>query len=388
MAKKAAKGMGTIRKKTVKRGDKEYTYFEARVTTGRDPGTGKQIQRSFTGKSQKEVAQKLKAAMAAVDAGTYMAPSRLTVGEWLDIWQRDYLGNVKQNTVRVYMVNIRRHIKPALGAIKLESLCPHMVQGFINGLEGLSPASVRLVYKVLHQALEKAVELAYIQKNPANGCVLPKAEQKEIRPLEDKQMAALLGAAKGTSLENLIMVALFTGCRLSELLGLTWDVVDFKKGIVTINKQLARKDHRKGELFISPKNGKARTLMPAASVLAVLKAQKREQAEKQLKAGPMWDNVYKLVFSNEIGGPLEQYRVEREFKTILSAAGLSGVRFHDLRHTYAVNAIRAGDDIKSIQSNLGHSSAAFTLDRYGHFTEDLKRASAERMEAFLQSVLK
>ena len=99
---KSAKGTGTIRKKTVTRGGKEYTYWEARVTTGRDSGTGKQIQRSFTGKTQREVREKMQAAAVEVNQGRYTAPSKLTVGQWLDIWQRDYLGSLKPCTVRTY----------------------------------------------------------------------------------------------------------------------------------------------------------------------------------------------------------------------------------------------------------------------------------------------
>ena len=161
MAKRGAKGGGTIRKKTVTRSGKEYTYWEARVTTGRDPGTGKQIQRSFTGKTQKEVREKMQAAAVEVNQGTYTAPQRMTVGGWMDIWAADYLGGVKPATAGIYRGNIKNHIKPALGAVRLDQLHPHTVQGFVNGL-GLSPASVRLAYKVLHMALEKAVELDYI----------------------------------------------------------------------------------------------------------------------------------------------------------------------------------------------------------------------------------
>ncbi len=102
MARKNAKGGGTIRKKVVTRNGKEYVYWEARLTTGRDPGTGRQIQRSFTGKTQAEVRRKLQEAAVAVDQGTYTAPSRLTVGQWLDIWQRDYLGGVKPSTALNY----------------------------------------------------------------------------------------------------------------------------------------------------------------------------------------------------------------------------------------------------------------------------------------------
>ena len=368
------------------RGGKQYTYWEARFTAGRDPGTGKQVQRSITGKTQKEVAQRLKAATMAVDEGTYTAPTKMTVGAWLDVWAADYLGGVKPATVQVYKNNIRLHIKPAVGAVGLSELRPHMVQKFVNGL-GLSPASVRLAYKVLHQALEKAVKLGYIPRNPAADCELPRMEQKEIRPLDDEQAAALLQAVKGGRLELLVSVALFTGCRLSELLGLTWDCVDFQKGTILVCKQLARPVHRaESGLFISPKNGKNRTITPAPSVLKTLKEQRRRQAEMQIKAGPLWDNPHGLVFTNQIGGPLNQNPVEAQFSAAVKTAGLVGVRFHDLRHTYAVNAIRAGDDIKTIQGNLGHASAGFTLDRYGHFTERMKQDSAARMEGFIKAV--
>ena len=386
MAKRSAQGAGTIRKKTVIRKGKEYTYWESRVTVGRDPGTGKQMQRSFTGKTQKEVREKMQAAAVAVNAGTYATPQKMTVGQWLDTWAAGYLGSAKPATVTIYKNNIKNHIKPALGAMILSDLRPHMVQSFINSME-LSPASVRLAYKVLHMALEKAVKLEYIPKNPAAGSELPKLEQKEIHPLDDQQVAELLNAARGEDIEYLITVALFTGCRLSELLGLTWEAVDFKQGTITINKQLARPEHRGATPFISPKNGKTRTITPAVSVMTALKRQQRRQMEQQLKAGPLWDNPYHVVFSTEIGEPLDQWKAERGFSAVLDAAGLVGVRFHDLRHTYAVNAIRAGDDIKTIQGNLGHASAAFTLDRYGHFTERMKQDSATRMEGFMKNVL-
>lgn len=381
---KSSKRRGHHPQKTVTRSGKAYTYWEARVTTGRDPGTGKQVQISITGKTQKEVREKLQAAAVAVDSGTYIQPERMTVSEWLDIWTAEYLGGVKPNTARIYRNNVKRHIKPALGAVRLPELRPHMIQAFINRLE-LAPASVRLAYKVLYQALKKAVALHYIPQNPAEGCTLPRLEQEEIKPMDDKQITALLNATQGTEVEQLIKTALFTGCRLSELLGLTWDCVG--RDTITISKQLARPDQRADGPFISPKNGKSRTLTPAPLVLDALKAQKRMQTTARIKAGPLWDNAYNLVFTTETGAPVSQWKIERVFSKILAAAGLHGIRFHDLRHTYAVNAIRAGDDIKTVQGNLGHASAAFTLDRYGHFTERMKQDSAARMEGFIRGVL-
>ena len=155
-----AAGTGSIRKKTVTRDEKEYTYWEARYTEGYDPGTGKQIQRSVTGKTQKEVAQKLKAATAALDAGTYIAPSKMTVGDWLDIWQQDYLGSVKPRTLDSYRTTVETHLKPAFGAVKLDALATHEIQRFYNSLQKgqgprqpLSPKTIRNVHGVLHKAL-------------------------------------------------------------------------------------------------------------------------------------------------------------------------------------------------------------------------------------------
>lgn len=215
----------------------------------------------------------------------------------------------------------------------------------------------------------------------------PRQERKEIHPLDDQQLATLLEAAEGTALEYLVRVALFTGMRQSEILGLTWDEIEFTTGQITINKQLSRLEHREAGLFVSPKSGKARTITAAPLVLRALQAQKRRQAEMQLRAGPIWDNPHGLVFTNQAGDPLEQRSVDYQFRRIVAAAGLEGIRFHDTRHTYAVNAIRAGDDIKTVQGNLGHATAAFTLDRYAHFTESMQKDSAERMEGFVKAVL-
>ena len=157
-------------------------------------------------------------------------------------------------------------------------------------------------------------------------------------------MAAVLRAVKGGRLELLVSIALFTGLRQSELLGLTWDCVDFLKGTLLVNKQLSRILHREESgLFLSPKSGKSRTITPAPSVLKTLKEQRRRQAEMQLKAGSLWNNAHNLVFTNETGGPLEQWRVEKDYQAAVQSVGQAGARIKDLRHKYAVNAIRDCD---------------------------------------------
>lgn len=390
---RSAAGSGTIRKKTVIRNGKEYTYWEARYTEGFDPGTGKQIQRSVTGKTQKEVAQKLKLATTAIDSGTYIAPSKLTVGEWLDIWQQDYLGGVKPRTVDSYCTTVEAHLKPAFGAIKLEVLPTHEIQRFYNSLQKeqgdkppLSPKTIHNIHGVLHKALQQAVELGYIHINPATACKLPRVEKPEIQPLDAEAIEKLLDVIKGHAYEFVYIVTLFTGMREGEVLGLTWDCVDFDKGTITINKQIQKERRGTGQYhLVSPKNGKGRRITPAPSVMSILKIQRRRQLEWRMKAGPIWEDTG-LVFTNELGYNLSAQTVYLHFKKLAAEAGYPNTRFHDLRHSYAVAALQSGDDIKTVQENLGHHTAAFTLDVYGHVTEQMKQDSADRMERFIQGV--
>ena len=278
-SKKGASGMGNIRKVTKTTKGKEYTYYEARYTEGFDPGTGKQIQRSITGKTQKEVAQKLKAATAALDAGTYKAPCKMSVGEWLDTWVAEYLSNVKPLTQQNYAKQVNKHLKPALGATKLETLEAHTIQKFYNSLSesGLSPKTVKNIHGVLHSALQQAIENKYIKYNPTEACKLPKVINPEIKPLEPDEIARMLQEAENDDYCNLFIVAMFTGMRQGELLGLPWECVDFANGIITVKQQLQCKD---GFYFMeTPKNGKHRTLFPAPVVMDAL----REEQKKQQK---------------------------------------------------------------------------------------------------------
>ncbi len=318
--------------------------------------------------------------------GRHEAEARsMTVGQWLDTWSQDYLGGVKPSTVKVYQGSIRNYIRPALGDIELAKLRPQDVQKFINSFPHLSPATVRLACKVLSQALNKAVALELLAKNPVPCCTLPRLEQKEIQPVSDEQAAALLSAARGGPLENLLPVALFTGLRLSELLGLTWRAVDLDKGTISVDRQLARRGLREDGIFTSPKNGKTRAMAPADTVLEALRRQKEQQDRLRISSGGTWKNRYDLVFPSPTGDFWEQRDFETAYAKLRKSVGLGSVRFHDLRHSYVVNALRAGDDLKTIQGNLGHSSAAFTLDRYAHFTERMTRESAARMEQFIHS---
>lgn len=390
---RAAQGAGTIRKKTVYRKGGAYTYWEARITVGHNPGTGKQIQRSFSGKTQKEVREKMQAAAVALNEGTYQQPSKMTVGEWMDIWARDYLGGVKPMTVLNYEQHIKNQIRPALGAIKLGALNTHTIQNFYNDLRkshgekrGLSAKTIKCIHSILHEALQQAVAVGYIRFNPSDACELPRVEKKEVKPLDSEAIGAFLKVIQGQRFEILYLVTLFTGMRRGEVCGLTWDCVDLDKGTILINKQLQNIPGQPGAYrLVSSKNGKGRTITAAPTVVVALRRQKAKQSADRLKAGKLWQDEG-FVFTDDIGHHVSPHSVYHHYKKLVASIGFPEARFHDLRHSYAVAAIRSGDDIKTVQGNLGHATASFTLDVYGHVTEEMKRASAERMERFIQDV--
>lgn len=388
---RAANGSGTIRKKTVTKNGKEYTFWEARATVGYDPGTGKQIQKSITGKTQKEVRQKLSKIVTELDEGTYKAPCKLILRDWMETWLTDYLGNVKPSTALLYRQQTEMYIIPRLGSLKLQALTPDNIQKFYNELsrskedggKGLSAKTVKNVHGVFHKALEQAKKNHVLRFNPSDACELPRIYREELKPLDREQAAVFLREIQGHTHEYLFQIAMFTGMRQGELLGLSWDSVDLDHGTLTVKRQLCREKKKGGEYYFSPpKNNKSRVLTLAPSAVRLFRLQKLKQNGDRLKAGEAWEESG-LVFTNPTGGLLSYRTVYDCFKRVIGKLGLD-VRFHDLRHTYAVFALQSGDDIKTVQENLGHATAAFTLDIYGHVLDEMKRASASRMEKLIQ----
>lgn len=380
------KGGGTIRKRSDGR-------WEARYTVGIHPETGKQIQKSVYGKTQKEVRQKLNRILVDLDEGTYMEPVKDTLGSWLDTWIATYVvHSVKSYTLDSYERACNIHIKPALGKVKLTSLSAPQIQAFYNALlteKGLSPKTVKNVHGILHRALGQAVKLAMIRMNPSALCDLPRSHRKEITPMEQPEIAAFLKVIEGHKYELLYLVTLFTGLRQGEVLGLTWDCVDFERNTLYINKQLQKTKKVGGTYVLVPtKNSRNRSITVAPSVMAILEKQKNRQLQMQRSAEDAWENAWDLVFTNEFGGHYVHFTVYKHFKEIVRSIGLEEERFHDLRHSFAVISIESGDDIKTLQGNLGHATASFTLDVYGHVSQRMKTQSANRMEKFIQSIEK
>ncbi len=401
MAKRrAAAGSGSLRKRA-------NGTWEARYVVGVDPATGKSIRKSVYGKTQKEVREKLRAATAAIDEGTYFEPAKLTLAQWLEEWLATYTGDIKPLTLDAYQRQIRNNIVPYIGAIPLASLSAPQIQRLYNDLqEGsrkqpLAPKTIKNLHGVLHKALKQAVNIGYIRANPSDSVVVPRVIKSEIKPLEGDDVTAFMDAVQSDPYKLVYLIDLYTGMRQGEILGLSWDCVDFAKRKIVVRQQLQKQKKKGGQFYLAPlKNDKTRTVTVAASVMGFLAERRAEQAEQRLSAGSLWDptgNVHtddtctqlcaapNLVFTNALGGHLVAGTVYKHFKRLVASIGMDEARFHDLRHSFAVASLEMGDDVKTVQSNLGHATASFTLDVYGHVSEKMREDSADRMEAYIQS---
>ena len=392
---KNAKGAGTIRKRPDGR-------WEGRYSLGFDPKTGKQIQKSVYGPSQKDVRQNLAKITTEIDEGCYFDPEKIKLADWMNTWIDEYCGDKKYLTVKGYKAKINTHIIPELGNLYLHKLTPVDIQRFYNelsnpkdGSKGLCAKSVKNTHAILRSALNQAVALGYIRSNPCLSVTLPRMEKIEVQPLNDDQVAKLLLLADEDEVYGtLLKVIVLTGMRESEATGLTWDCVDFRRNTLLINKQLQKRPKCDGGLvFVSVKNSKSRTLKPAPYVMDMLRMRYLQQIEQKKIAQEAWEgwktegeHSKALVFTNLFGKGMNPKNVYKHFKKLASKIGAPYARVHDLRHTYAVLSLQNGDDVKTVQSNLGHSSASFTLDVYGHVSDRMKDASAMRMEQYVRSL--
>jgi integrase len=309
-------------------------------------------------------------------------PSELTVGEYLDYWLADCMkplvgqGKLEHSSYVRSAGIVRNHLKPHLGVRRLKDLNRAEVRRLYNlKAEELSPRSVDYVHATLQQALSQAICDDLIPRNVASG-ERPRTgrNREEIKALSSGQVKALLAAARGTRNEGLYAVAVHTGLRQGELLGLKWTDIDLKgrRRRLSVRRALKVTDH--GLDFGPPKNKASRRSVPLSkTAAAALRAHRTRQNEERLGLGHLWHD-HSLVFPNRVGNPLDHNNLYyREYKPLLKTAGLAdeGFTFHSLRHTFATALFKRGEHPKVVQALLGHSSIVQTMDTYSHLLEDI-----------------
>ena len=298
--------------------------------------------------------------------------------QYLERWLRE----CKRSTVRPstwfqYAGMMRNHVSPRIGGVRLQSLRPAHVQRLLSGMEGAgaSPRLRQLVRTVLRAALEHAVRLGEIPRNPADLVDAPRVPRKEMRWLDGEQAVRLLDEARGDRLEALYVLAVSTGLRQGELLGLRWGDVDLQGGWLAVQRQLS---DLRGKLELTePKTSRSRRTVALPKVAA--EALRRHKG--RLGAVP---HPTALVFTDARGGPIRrQNLLRRSFRPLLARAGLPRIRFHDLRHTAATLLLGQGVHVKVVQEQLGHSQISVTLDTYSHVLAPMRRDAASRMDEVL-----
>lgn len=374
---RAANGMGSIRQRPDGRYEARYTGSDGR-------------QHSVYGKTMKACAEALRAATHSVDTGAWLEPSTLTVAQWLRVWLTDYSADTAERTVAKNRGMFDRHFIPVLGAVKLADLGPVHIQRVLGGLKrkGLAESTIKNYMAVFTAALNQARKSKLISANPAEDIHLAGTPKKEFHIVDRQQLPAFFEAAAATRYPNELQFMILTGLRLGEVAGLRWIDVDLDAGTVNVRQQL-RPKNKKMQRFTLPKYKKTRQIHVPPQVVTILKEQRRRQAEQRLAAGENWiedDLSAGLVFRQKRGQIHGGHTISRAVTAAGVAIGIPDLHPHDLRHSYAVAALRAGADVKTVQHNLGHKTAKMTLDVYAAYTQDAGKAGADKLSTYISAL--
>jgi integrase len=343
--------------------------------------------RYVSGKTKTEAQRALRKATADRDVGMVFDAGSITLGEYLERWlSTSVRGTVRRSTYVRYEGLVRNHINPSIGRMKLKGLTPTHVRSLYRKKldSGLAPRSVNYIHVTLHKALEQAVLDGLVPRNVSEGVKAPQVREEEIKPLSPTQVRALLAAAREDRLEGLYVLAIHTGLRQGELLGLKWTDIDFNSGTLSVQRSLDADG-----TFNPPKRNKSRrTVKLTLQAMDALRLHRKRQNEERLKAAK-WED-HSLVFPNRAGKPMDHNNLyHRDFKSLLKRAQLwsedkdKRFTFHSLRHTCATLLLSKNVNPKIVQEMLGHAIITQTMDTYSHVMPGMSNVAATALEEAL-----
>lgn len=298
---------------------------------------------------------------------------------------------MREKTFKDYTAMLKRYVLPLLGQRPLGKVTAADVQAVYDAMRdrGLSPRTIRYTHAVLRSALEQAKDWGLIPRNPAAAVRknLPRQKKKEMQALTPQEAQRFLAAARSDRYHVAFLLSITTGLRPSEYLGLKWEDIDLTRGMVSVQRTLARNGRCDKDgapvLEATKRTGSRRTVKLQRHVVQALQQHRDRQAFERNKAKDRWQD-YGLVFATTVGAPVKKRGLIRHhFKVILRLADLPDIRLYDLRHSAATLALLAGAAPKVVSEMLGHASVAFTLDTYAHVLPNMQDDAAARMEALL-----
>ena len=344
--------------------DKTKKCWVASICIGVDTTTGKTIRRRVYADNNKDIITKKNDMLAKYKDTYYMDADRITVGDWVSKYLDTYKkGSVRQNTYESYLYLAKHYITPHLGTVKLDKLVPIQIQHFVNDLAAQhSPRTAEYVLAILKMAIRRAVDENILVKDVTRGIKKPRKKAKEIHPLTPEDVQILIDKTTSDKMKMAIKILYMTGMRSEELLGLTWNKINFAKQQLTISQVIIRT--KDGPIIEAPKTqASARAISLPPKLLTALKNYKKLQAAEILKNKNYQNQNFVICRQN--GLPMMPVCFCNLFGRNAKNADIA-ITAHGLRHTHATQLFKAGWNAKDVQERLGHSSVSVTLDIYTH----------------------
>jgi integrase len=358
--------------------------FELRYSLGADPVTGRRKTATATIKGSRRDAEKeLRRLLHQVDTGEHVDPTRASMQQYLEQWLKAVQPALASRSYERYATIVSKYLIPGFGAIQVNKLTPAHLQQTYSSWSELSAAARRYNHTILRAALENAVEMQLIARNPADVLrkKLPKRAKREMVVLTAGEVDRLLDGA-GALLYIPTMVALATGARRGEILAIRWRNVDLDRGVIRIVE--SAEQTKTGITFKPPKGNKTRSVTLPASAIAELRDHKRIQAEQLLRLG-IRQTCDTLVCAREDGSILTPWILTGSFTRLVKALALNpSAHFHTLRHTHATRLLENGVHPKIAQERLGHATVAMTIDLYSHVTPSMQEEAAAKIDTIFR----
>lgn len=367
--------------------EKSGSTWKVIIELGRDE-EGKRIRRAFRGfKTKKEAQGFLNDKEHELKTGTFIDRNSGTVAELLKQWMEDKRAQVRVTTYRGYEWLVERHLIPHLGHIRLDELKPiHLQTAYRKMMDGekpLSNRSVKHAHQILSQTLDRAVKWGMLPRNIADAVDSPRAKKTNMAVWDEISTRTFLEAAQGDDYYILFLLAVYTGMRKSEIMGLRWADVDLQTAQLSIRQTLVYNGHG-GEFGLPKTNRGQRPIAIPTFVVDTLITHKRQQNAIRLRCGSSWED-HDLVMCLQNGKPLVHRTVDNHWYALLEKAALPKIRFHDIRHTHATLLLKQGVHPKIVSERLGHSAIGITLDTYSHVLPGLQEQAATMFQDMLHS---
>lgn len=355
-------------------------------------GKPKYVYQTVHTKDEREAKRVAKALANEVAQGRHVEPSKMTLSTFLDRWLEDYVKvHNRQKTYDSYEMLVRVHIKPILGNVPLGKLKPMDIQRFYaqklagpraDGKKGhLSATTIKRIHEVLRSAFGQALRWELVAKSPLEAVTPPKADEQIPTVWTQEQCVSFLDGSRDHRLFAAFFLALTTGLRRGELLGLMWQDVNLEHRYLSVQRSLVRSGG--GLIFQDVKTKSSRRLvaLPGVTVAVLNEHWKRQMEERNLYAEAYRDAG--LVFCTVDGAPQDPDNFRHVFDRLIGKAGVPRIRIHDLRHTHATLLLAAGTHPKIVSERLGHAEIATTMNTYSHILPSMQRQAAEVMDIAL-----